>query len=87
MADVQKNCGPKFLQVLISRLRKWLMLQKVAKLNKDGNKAAKGGNWPVFDFCNQFLQVLLLMLMMMMEEVTESRSNCFTHLSLGTLLL
>ena len=39
------------------RLRDWLMEQKVAKLNKDGNKAAKGGNWPVFDFCNQFLQV------------------------------
>ena len=50
------------------RLRKWLMLQKVAKLNKDGNKAAKGGNWPVFDFCNQFLQVL-----MMMEKIAESR--------------
>ena len=35
------------------------MQQKVEKLKKDGNKAAKGGNWPVFDFCNQFLQVLL----------------------------
>ena len=39
------------------RLRDWLMEQKVAKLSMDGNKAAKGGNWPVFDFCNQFLQV------------------------------
>ena len=42
-----------------SRLRTWLMQQKVVKLKKDGNKAAKGGNWPVFDFCNQFLQVLI----------------------------
>ena len=47
---------PSFSQGLF-RLRDWLMKQKVAKLNKDGNKAAKGGNWPVFDFCNQFLQV------------------------------
>ena len=47
------------LDVQVSRLRKWLMQQKVAKLKKDGNKAAKGGNWPVFDFCNQFLQVLI----------------------------
>ena len=46
------------------------MLQKVAKLNKDGNKAAKGGNWPVFDFCNQFLQVLLLMLLLLMMILT-----------------
>jgi len=38
------------------RLRSWLMEQKVAKLKTDGNKAAAGGNWPVFDFCNQFLQ-------------------------------
>ena len=42
------------------------MEQKVAKLNKDGNKAAKGGNWPVFDFCNQFLQVMLMVMVMMM---------------------
>ena len=41
------------------------MEQKVAKLNKDGNKAAKGGNWPVFDFCNQFLQVMMMVVMMM----------------------
>ena len=40
-----------------ARLRSWLMEQKVAKLKTDGNKAAAGGNWPVFDFCNQFLQV------------------------------
>ena len=46
----------------VSRLRKWLMQQKVAKLRKDGNRADKGGNWPVFDFCNQFLQVLLMII-------------------------
>ena len=25
-------------------------------LDDDDTKAADGGNWPVFDFCNQFLQ-------------------------------
>ena len=25
-------------------------------MNKDNNKAEKGKNWKVFDFCNQFLQ-------------------------------
>ena len=50
----------------IFRLRDWLMQQKVVKLKKDGNKAAKGGNWPIFDFCNQFLQVLLLLMMMIL---------------------
>ena len=41
------------------RLRDWLMNQKLVKLKKDDNKADKGGNWPVFDFCNQFLQTEL----------------------------
>ena len=50
----------------VFRLRNWLMEQKVAKLQKDGNRAAKGGNWPVFDFCNQFLQVMLMLMMMVM---------------------
>merc|ERR1712183_960412 len=38
------------------RLRSWLMERKLEKLRKDNNQAEKGGNWPVFDFCNQFLQ-------------------------------
>lgn len=38
------------------RLREYLMQKKLEKLHKDENKADKGGNWPVFDFCNQFLQ-------------------------------
>ena len=25
-------------------------------MKADDNKAAAGGNWPVFDWCNQFLQ-------------------------------
>lgn len=37
-------------------LRDWLMQQKLQKLKKDDNKASSGGNWPVFDWCNQFLQ-------------------------------
>ena len=41
------------------RLRPWLMERKLDKLRKDENKADKGGNWPVFDFCNQFLQTEL----------------------------
>ena len=41
------------------RLRAWLMDRKLDKLKKDDNKANKGGNWPVFDFCNQFLQTEL----------------------------
>ena len=41
------------------RLRSWLMERKLDKLRKDENKADKGGNWPVFDFCNQFLQTEL----------------------------
>eukprot|EP00092_Neocalanus_flemingeri_P024964 GFUD01027076.1.p1 GENE.GFUD01027076.1~~GFUD01027076.1.p1 ORF type:complete len:405 (+),score=79.62 GFUD01027076.1:36-1250(+) len=41
------------------RLRYWLMDRKLDKLKKDDNKADKGGNWPVFDFCNQFLQTNL----------------------------
>eukprot|EP00090_Calanus_glacialis_P013354 TRINITY_DN21991_c0_g1_i1.p1 TRINITY_DN21991_c0_g1~~TRINITY_DN21991_c0_g1_i1.p1 ORF type:complete len:375 (-),score=92.69 TRINITY_DN21991_c0_g1_i1:75-1199(-) len=41
------------------RLRAWLMDRKLDKLKKDDNKADKGGNWPVFDFCNQFLQTEL----------------------------
>ena len=49
------------------------MQQKVAKLKKDGNKAAKGGNWPVFDFCNQFLQVLMVMMKINLVRV---HSNC-----------
>ena len=38
------------------RLRLWLMERKLDKLRADNNKAAEGGNWPVFDWCNQFLQ-------------------------------
>jgi len=38
------------------KLRDFLMEKKVEKLKQDNNRAEKGGNWPVFDFCNQFLQ-------------------------------
>ena len=38
------------------RLRAWLMEKKLAKYRKDDNKAEAGGNWPVFDWANQFLQ-------------------------------
>ena len=41
------------------RLRGWLMDRKLHKLRADDNKAVAGGNWPVFDFCNQFLQTEL----------------------------
>ncbi|XP_023334386.1 uncharacterized protein LOC111705912 isoform X3 [Eurytemora carolleeae] len=44
------------LPVPPEQLRQFLMMKKLEKLNTDGNKAEKGGNWPVFDFCNQFLQ-------------------------------
>ena len=45
----------------------------MAKLQKDGNRAAKGGNWPVFDFCNQFLQVVMMMMMMMKINYAGNR--------------
>lgn len=38
------------------QMRQWLMKQKVAAIQSNANKAEKGGNWKVFDFCNQFLQ-------------------------------
>ena len=36
-------------------LRQWLMQRKLEQL-RGGNKAQPGGNWGVFDWCNQFLQ-------------------------------
>jgi adenosine deaminase len=32
------------------------MEQKMSAIQKNSNKAEKGKNWRVFDFCNQFLQ-------------------------------
>jgi len=46
----------KQLPVPPERLRQFLMDKKLEKLNQDDNRAEKNGNWPVFDFCNQFLQ-------------------------------
>jgi hypothetical protein len=37
-------------------LRSWLQEQKLSALKKNSNRAEKGKNWGVFDFCNQFLQ-------------------------------
>ena len=37
-------------------LRTWLQEQKLLALKKNSNRAEKGKNWRVFDFCNQFLQ-------------------------------
>ena len=37
-------------------LRSWLQEQKLLALKKDSNRAEKGKNWGIFDFCNQFLQ-------------------------------
>ena len=37
-------------------LRNWLQEQKLSAYNKTSNRAEKGKNWGVFDFCNQFLQ-------------------------------
>lgn len=37
-------------------LRNWLQEQKLLALKKDSNRAEKGKNWGIFDFCNQFLQ-------------------------------
>jgi len=39
-----------------AQLRAWLMDRKLDKLRKDDNAVDQGKNWPVFDFCNQFLQ-------------------------------
>ena len=55
------------------RLRAWLMDRKLDKLKKDDNKADKGGNWPVFDFCNQFLQTKL--------ELREGTADLLRRLS------
>ena len=49
------------------------MDRKVDKLKADNNKAEKGGNWPVFDFCNQFLQTSL--------ELTEATHDLLTRLA------
>ena len=57
------------------RLRSWLMEKKLEKLRKDDNKAAAGGgNWPVFDFCNQFLQTEL--------ELREATVDLLSRLAL-----
>ena len=37
-------------------LRNWLQEQKLSALTKNSNRAEKGKNWGIFDFCNQFLQ-------------------------------
>ena len=56
------------------RLRSWLMERKLEKLRKDENKAAAGGgNWPVFDFCNQFLQTEL--------ELREATADLMSRLA------
>ena len=55
------------------RLRSWLMERKLEKLRKDENKAAGGGNWPVFDFCNQFLQTEL--------ELREATADLMSRLA------
>ena len=56
------------------RLRAWLMERKLEKLRKDDNKAAAGGgNWPVFDFCNQFLQTEL--------ELREATADLLSRLA------
>ena len=49
------------------------MDRKVDKLKADNNKAEKGGNWPVFDFCNQFLQTS--------QELTEATLDLLTRLA------
>ena len=49
------------------------MDRKLDKLRKDNNKAEKGGNWPVFDFCNQFLQSSV--------ELTEGTLDLLTRLA------
>ena len=51
------------------------MEKKLEKLRKDDNKAAAGGgNWPVFDFCNQFLQTEL--------ELREATVDLLSRLAL-----
>ena len=43
-------------------------------MRKDENKAAAGGgNWPVFDFCNQFLQTEL--------ELREATADLMSRLA------
>ena len=37
-------------------LRNWLQEKKLSALTKNSNRAEKGKNWGIFDFCNQFLQ-------------------------------
>ena len=49
------------------------MDRKLDKLKADNNKAEKGGNWPVFDFCNQFLQTK--------QELTEATLDLLTRLA------
>ena len=41
---------------LKDNLRNWLQEQKLSALAKNSNRAEKGKNWGIFDFCNQFLQ-------------------------------
>ena len=55
------------------RLRAWLMEKKLAKYRKDDNKAEAGGNWPVFDWANQFLQTR--------AELTEATLDLLTRLA------
>ena len=43
------------------------MDRKLYKLRKDDNRVDKGDNWPVFDFCNQFLQTS--------NELTKARDE------------
>ena len=55
------------------RLRAWLMERKLEKYRRDDNKAEAGGNWPVFDWANQFLQTR--------TELTEATLDLLARLA------
>lgn len=57
----QKNDGSSIAVVELpvltpDELRPFLMHQKTTHHINTGTKAERNGNWPIFDFCNQFLQ-------------------------------
>ena len=37
-------------------IRTWLQDMKIQSIHTNSNRVAKGQNWGIFDFCNQFLQ-------------------------------